>query len=304
MLLMMNSKGYSQCAPVITGPNTVCTGTTVRYSAYANTPSNLSWSVNGGGTLSGANNNPPNPQVNWVTPGTWQITVSAAGCTASTYTVNVVNASTISAPTQITGPTSTCGGSTSTYSVPAIAGLTPVWLITSINPFAPPPPTLTPSGNQVSVTWPASSNGYKLYASYTNGTCSGQQTTISISTSSGSPVNVFGNSTDKFCLGQSFTFSAYSSDSQDIYTWALTGGGTITPNGNQATVQWTSEGTFTLTATATNPCSPTPRSASRAITVGPAVPSAPGAISKQNTITCKNQTERFSVSAVPGATSY
>lgn len=57
------------------------------------------------------------------------------------------------------------------------------------------------------------------------------------------------------------------------YTWQLSGGGTISPGTNQATVTWTSAGVHTLTATPVNNCKPgTPFSIQVEVTDVPAAP--------------------------------
>lgn len=305
-------KTNAQCpttAPIISGPTNVCAGTTVNYNLVSAGFGNLIWSISGGGTLLGGSFNPINPQVNWASAGTWRISISTLGCTTTPIgflDVTVVNSPTIPAPTSIAGPVGVCNGSTTVYSIPVVAGQSPIWFIKQAPgaiPGSGTTPALTPSGNQVSINWTVQAS-YILYASYTNGTCSGIQASLLINNSSGtSPITINGNGTDQFCLNQSFNFTAYG-DPQDTFTWSLpTGGGTITPSGNSALVQWTSAGSFSVAVTATNPCG-APRNTSKPVTVGPAVTLAPGMISKQNAITCLNQTERLSVPAVSGATSY
>jgi MBG domain (YGX type)/PKD-like domain/Secretion system C-terminal sorting domain len=304
LLLTQSGLIYSQtCTPVISGPSTVCAGSIVSYSASSNPPSGFSWSVNGGGNIVGSPVNPSNPQVNWTSPGTWVITVRALSCPGSpsaTYSVTVVNSATLPAPTQITGPTSTCTGTTSVYSVPTVAGQTPIWVINSSSSFNPPP-VLTPSGNQVSIAWPPVAGNYTLNASYSNGTCIGSSRSITISNSTGTaPVTFSG--TDALCVNQATTYFA-SGEPGDTYVWSLPSGGTFTPtSGAATTVTWTGVGSFPLSVTASNSCG-SPRTATKTISVG-VTPTTPGVITKQNTVTCLNQTERLSIAPVSGATSY
>lgn len=304
LLLTLSVPAYSQtCTPIVSGPSTVCLGSVVSYSASSNPPSGLSWSINGGGNIVGNPVNPANPQVNWTSPGTWIITVTPLSCPGSpsaTYSVTVVNSATLPAPTQVIGPTSTCTGTTSVYSIPAVAGQTPIWVLNSSN-FFNPQPVLTPSGNQLSVAWPPVAGNYTLNASYSNGTCTGSSRSITISNSTGTaPVTFSG--TDVLCVNQAITYFA-SGEPGDTYVWSLPSGGSFTPtSGAATTVTWTGVGSFPLSVTASNSCG-SPRTATKTISVG-VTPTAPGVITKQNTATCLNQTERLSIAPVPGATSY
>lgn len=306
-------KANAQCpasAPIISGPITVCLGSTTYYSVQINDPGNYTWVVTGGGTLPSYTANARNVSIAWNTLGTWHIQIPYSGCAnppTNLLTVTVVSSAAIPMPTQITGARLVCTGSSTAYSVPAVAGLTPVWYAYSTNLFGSNSPTLLTAGNQVTVNWNIP-GGYLLLASYSNGTCSGSQQAIYINSTTGTaPVLITGNGTDKFCVNQSFTFTA-NGDIADSFNWTLSGGGTITPGGTPlgktATVLWNSQSspTFTLTLNASNSCAGL-RSTSKTITVGPQ-PVTPGTITKQNTTTCSNSIQRFSITTISGATSY
>jgi hypothetical protein len=149
--------------PIISGPTNVCAGTSAQYYCYTSANLlNLVWAINGGGN---AYIIPPaSTNVYWTIPGTWQISVSISGCSSTpiaVYNINVVNSTTISAPTQITGSSGICNGGTAIYSIPQISGLTPIWRIEAGLPSTALP-ILTTNGNQASVAFSAFRYFYTL----------------------------------------------------------------------------------------------------------------------------------------------
>jgi len=312
----------AQCPTLtIKGQAQVCTGSTTTYFGEISNalPANLLWSV-----VDPATNSPVSTSVAtinfrsgfqtsiiWNTAGTYLVTVASdvppSGCTSplsASLLVTIVPSTPIAAPTSISGLTAVCTGvSSSTYSVPAVSGLSPMWsLERTALVYMPTVATLTPSGNQVIVNWNGESAGtYVLAGYYSNGSCTGSQQTIQITRSAGTVTPTL-SSNPTSCVGETSTFYAYG-DPQDTFTWSITGGGSLVSSGKSATVQWTTAGSFTVTASATNPCNATPRTVSQTTNVGSSM-TTPGVVTKQNSTTCANQPERFSVASIPGATTY
>lgn len=290
---------------VITGQNSVCVGSSSIYTIAVNDPGNHTVSITGGATFN-SQLNPGSVIIPWTTVGSWEIKVNFSGCSgaSASLTVNVINSSTQPAPTSIIGPAYGCISSSTIYSVPPISGMTTLWKISKLPFQSGTLPTLAMGSNQVTVNWNSAAATYLLTAAYSNGSCTGNEVALVVSSKNGiTPVTITGNGTDKFCQGESFTFTANSSI-EDSYNWTLSGGGNLTQNGKTATVQWINQGSFTLTVTANNPCSPTPRTATKTINVGSSVSVTPGPITKQYSVSCPNQTERFSIAPVSGATNY
>lgn len=82
------------------------------------------------------------------------------------------------------------------------------------------------------------------------------------------------------------------------FTWAVSGGGTVTPNGNQATINWTAPGTYTVSVTASTPAcgNALPQTLSVTVNQVPAAPVVAGAGA-----VCLPATETYTVSAAAGA---
>ncbi|MFM9840005.1 MAG: PKD-like domain-containing protein [Cyclobacteriaceae bacterium] len=311
LLNALNSK--AQCVPTapIIGPATVCLGTTINYTSNVVSMSSSSntWTISGGGIVNpgGGPIGPAGVLISWASVGTYTITYRPTlfGCSTppvGTLTVSVVNSPVPIAPT-ITGPSTFCTNSTATYSVPNVLGLTPQWYVV---PFTGTPPTLLPSGNQVNIT-STTDQFFQLFVSYSNGSCTGSQSIITVNSSSGTrPLSISSSSGNVGCLSTPTSLSAFTGDSNDTFNWSLVSGGALTPSGtnnNTASIQWNSQGTFFVTVTATNPCNATPRNSSISITVGPSL-GAVGSISSQNTTLCYKSPQTFSVAPVTNAQTY
>jgi hypothetical protein len=311
----LNFSSFAQCIatpPVIKGPASICAGAIVTYTAELSTNDSFdgfNWILPSGVSIIGPQIG-TSVQVYWPSAGAYQVKARLNACPNSpsyiaSFNVTVVNGSSPPMPVSLTGPVAACAGTSGTYFVDPIAGYTVEWALERMLPLKTAPyPTLTPSGNQVVVSWPAGqADNYTLYASYKNGTCSGQQQRRPVQVSMGTfPVNLFLTS-DKSCHGESQSFTAYG-DPLDTYTWTAPAGGTLTFSGNQATVVWNTQGSQTLSVSGWNSCSSTSRSSSRTVSVGPARSSAPSKPVETSSVHCVNAIDRFTVSPVAGATSY
>ncbi|AYB32429.1 beta strand repeat-containing protein [Chryseolinea soli] len=299
----------AQCNPPITtvptlkGPTSVSVGTSYSFCLGTTAVLNYYWSLSDGTV------DYPGPSISkvisWSTAGTKTITVTSSdmcGNTgpATTFTINVVNQAALAAPTAITGPAALCQNAAGTYSVPAVSGMTPAWHV-CYEPLIPTAPTLTPSGNNVAFTgtFPGT---YTLYASYSNGTYTSpsRAVTITVKPTTLGTASIYGS--NQACLNTSTVFVG-GAPGADAVSWSLNDGGTLTPNGAQATVNWNKTGgPYQLTATASNSCTGATQTATFNVTVGPAQLATP-TITPSSTQFCLNGTVTFTATPA-GATSY
>ncbi|MCW5908606.1 MAG: gliding motility-associated C-terminal domain-containing protein [Chitinophagales bacterium] len=149
---------------------------------------------------------------------------------------------------------------------------------------------------------PSSTTTYYVAADdNTNPGCESSRTPVTVTVIQ--PPAAIGNITGATnpCPGtQSYSISAVTGATS--YTWALSGGGTIT--GGQGTtsinVNWTAAGTYTVSVTATNTCGSTNKTLSVTVQAGP--PAAVGTITGSNNPCPGSQT--YTISNVANATSY
>jgi Secretion system C-terminal sorting domain/PKD-like domain len=290
----------AQCATSIVGPSSICgPEANIFYEAPGNNGGNISWGLDGGGTFQPTG--PSTVSVSWTTNGTWHLAASPACGPVIILEVTVGSVS-VGAPTAITGPTTSCAGSTVVFSIPASGTYSQsTWFVTDFtlgSSTVPPVPVV--SGYQASITFPNASN-YLVSASYNNGSCSGPPALIPMIVSAGNAaVSISGNAA--VCQNASSTYTA-TGDILDTFTWTLPDGSH--PTGKTVTVGWNNVGTFTIGVMGNNTCS-SPRSATPlTVVVSPAGPAQPGAITHPNSILCTNASaERFSISPVAVATSY
>lgn len=293
--------------PVIQGPASVSLGNSYSY-CLTNTLATLNyhWSLSDGtmGFTPSMFNT-----IQWSTAGTKTITITPKdNCgnsgTPITFTVTVVNQAALALPAAIAGSVSVCPGTSVDYTVPAQAGMTPVWHVCYNLPFASAP-TLVPSGNKVTVTWNTSGT-YTLYASYSNGTYAssprGLSVTVQPTSVSAVSFNASPSPGNQACLGTTTTVTA-NAPGATAYNWSLNEGGTLSPNGNQATVTWTKTGgPYQLTVVASSACTTATQTGTNSVTVGPAPTAAP-TVTSSNTQFCLNGTGNFTASPA-GAASY
>jgi len=105
------------------------------------------------------------------------------------------------------------------------------------------------------------------------------------------------------CTGQTVTFTNTSSGSPTSYSWTFTGGTPATSTLANPTVTYATAGTYTVAMTATNGAGSNTTTQTNYISID-AIPATPGTISGGSTI-CSGATGNvYSITAVPGATSY
>ncbi len=246
-----------QCPTAILGPSTICSSIPSQYYYQIDHyVAGGSWSITpGSGTVVGSNS--AFAIVTWNLPG-GTLTYSKSGCTSISLPVSVGTNGSIPFPTVPTGPAGICAGSSGVYSIPVQSGFSVQATITSLNSASVVIPTVTVVGQNATVSL-GTPGTYLLLMTYSTGTCMGP---IPNSTFGKTITCTAGNQAVSItqsgiaCPGNQTTFTA-TGDLADTFSWTLSGGGTVTPTGNPATVTWGSTpGSFTVTATGHNACQP------------------------------------------------
>ncbi|HEX2901092.1 MAG TPA: PKD domain-containing protein [Bacteroidia bacterium] len=275
----------------ITGSTTVCQGSSNTYTITAvPTATDYTWTL----------------PVGWTGSSTTNSITATAGASSGTITVTANNACgtsvsqslpvTVNAapaqPGSLSGNATVCAGSSNTYSIAAVPGATSyTWTL-------PGGWSGTSTTNSISTT--AGSAGGNISVSAINGCGTSPTQTLPVTVTSipNQPGSISGNVA--VCSGTSNIYSIVPVPGAIGYTWTLPGGwsGSSTTDAITA-IAGTSGGTILVTAD--NGCgSSTPQSV--AVTMG-AAPAQPGAISGATTV-CQGSANTYSITAIPGVTSY
>jgi len=227
--------------PTITGDVTACLGSET-YSIVNVFGENYTWSLSGGGSLFPLGNT---VIANWSVVGNHTLFVSPANVCGVGQVANlpIIVDKIPTQPTAIQGVTNTCL-STQNYTVPNIVGVTYNWNLSSGG-------TLTENGNTATINW-TTSGTHTLIITPTNdcGSGSSRQVTVTVNDVPQQPSSFVGNTT--VCIGTE-TYSVVGQANTN-YIWSLSGGGALNFLGNTATVNWTTAGTYILTASPSNIC--------------------------------------------------
>lgn len=227
--------------PVIAGPNSVCRLTAATYSVPSIPGDTYAWAVTGGsisGSLTG-----PSVNVSWgnFPSGTISVTqTNSFGCD-STITLNVT-LNPYPVPV-ITGPNSVCRLTSSTYSVPVVAGDIYAWSVVggSING--------SPNANSITVSWGNFPSGTVTVTQINPFGC---DSTVTINvTLNPYPVPVITGPASVCQL----TGAVYSVTpvGGNTYGWSVTGGSINGPtNTSSINVSWGNTGAGTVTVTQIN----------------------------------------------------
>jgi hypothetical protein len=274
----------------ITGDTASCPGSK-NYTVTNDPLVTYSWTVSGGGTISGTGNS---IAVNWTTPG-----IHILSCTPATtcgtgpsrnLTVNV--RVTPSQPNAINGNAAVCEGSSQTYSVDPVAGATTyLWNL----PFGW---SGTSTTNSISTTAGSGTGTITVTASNVCGNSPSRSLAVNGTALPLQPGTITGGTS--FCANGSASFSISPVSGATSYTWTLPSGwvGASTGTSLNPTVG-TAGGTVSVVSN--NSCgSSVPRTL--AVTVN-AVPAQPGAISGTANV-CVGAGQVYSVAPVSGATVY
>ncbi len=152
----------------------------------------------------------------------------------------------------------------------------------------------TPNGAGDTITGLAA-GAYTVTATDDNGCTATSSVTLTAPVVAQQPASITGSAS--VCLG-SETYSV-PTQSGVVFTWAVSGGGTITPSANQANINWTAAGTYTVSVTASSvACGNAPvQTLQVTVSATPTVPVVSG-----DAVACLPATETYTVPAVNGVT--
>jgi len=276
---------------IINGPNAICSGLSGAYSV---------------GPVSGATS------YNWTLPSGWSgtsttnsitgianggsgnilVTVTNACGTSPSQSLSVTVSSAAPAqPGTITGNTTVCSASTTTYSVNPISGAT------SYDWTLPGGWTGTSTTNSITVTVGNTSGSIGVAAVNGCGTSSYQTLAVTVNQSPLMPGTISGSTT--MCAGVAQTYSVATVGGATSYTWTFPTGWTGFSISNTITGTPGNSGNILVTANNSTCSSP---AQTLAVTVS-TIPTTPGVIAGSATV-CSGANETYSVAPVAGATSY
>jgi hypothetical protein len=230
-------------APAITGPASVCAGSTGNMYTTQAGNSNYIWTVSAGGTItSGGGTGNNTVMVTWNTAGAQSVSVNynnTYGCAAATPVVYNVTVNALPVPF-IFGPTESCQYYV-TYNTPyGNTGYT--WSISPGNSI------ISNGGNSVMVNWVVPGAQW-ISVNYTNAYgCTAASPTVL-------PVNVHAQTTPTLTgpatVCKNSTANVYTTQAgMTNYVWNIPVQGTITsgggPNDNTVTITWHFAGTYTI----------------------------------------------------------
>jgi len=294
---ILNVNLVPTAAGAITGTATVCQGQNiVNYSI--NTVSgatSYTWSLPSGATIVGSSNT-ANITVDYsgsASSGNIDVTPSntcGSGTAATPFAVTVNQTPALTG--SITGNASPCGNTSQTYSVSAASGATSyTWTL---------PNGWTGSSTTNSITVTTGSVGGTISVMATN-TCGNSATltlAVTVANVPATPGAISGPSSP--CAGTSNNYSVTAVGGSNSYTWTLPNGwtGSSTSDAISATAGSTGG---TISITANNTCG---SSTAQTLAVTPvSVPVTPGPISGPSS-PCAGTTNEYTVSPVPGSTTY
>jgi hypothetical protein len=232
----------------IVGNNTICNGSINTYSIpIVLGATSYTWSLPGG--WSGASSTNTINTTASSTSGNLTVTATNACGTSVAQTLSVTVNTVPSAPGTISGNIFVCSGSSSTYSVAAVAGATAyTWV-------KPGGWTGASTTNTISATASATSGTISVTASNACGTSAVQTLSVTVNTVPSTPGAISGLTT--MCTGATSTnYSVAAIAGATSYTWSLASGWSGSSSTNIISATPGTSGVFSVTAT--NACGTSP----------------------------------------------
>ena len=278
----------------IAGNNNTCPSSQ-NYTVTATNATSYTWSVSGGGSVTSGQGS-ANATINWTTQGNHTISVVASnscGSVTGTYAV-AVQQGPPTVTTAVTGNTSPCPVS-ETYTVNINGAANYTWSVSGGG-------NIVGNGASATVNWTTTGGPYTVSVVATN-SCGTVTSSTTVNVQNGPPASpnpIIGNS--PVCVGQS-QYAVQPVPNATGYTWSVSGGGSVVSGQNtaNATINWISAGTYTVSVTANNACGNSIAQVLQVEVTGN-VPNGLGSISGATTV-CPG-TEIYSVGAANNATSY
>ena len=228
--------------PIINGDTTDCLGSATYNVTNNSGTDTYIWSVSGGGNLFPIGNT---AIINWAVTGNHILSATASNlCGISpTGTLDIDIFEIPAQPTPITGNSNVCA-STQTYTVSQANSVQYSWSLSSGG-------TIVTNGNIATINWTtAGTHTLSVIPSNDCGIGSARSVLVTVTEVPQQPSTVVGNLT--VCQGlQSYSVIGNTSTS---YNWTISGGGNISAANSNATVNWQTAGTYTMTITPSNIC--------------------------------------------------
>ena len=292
--------------PTLTGPPSVCNGSSGNLYSTENGMTGYSWIISAGGSVTGGgspSNNTVTVTWNGSTPQTVSVNyVNPSGCTANNPVVTNVTLNPLPAPT-ITGSSSVCEGTTGvTYATEA--GMSNyLWTI-------PAGGTIT-SGtgtNNITVSW-TSAGTQTVNVNYTNANnCAASapvSKTVNVAPFPAAAGAITGNGS--VCAGSSgIPYSVASITNASSYNWTLPGGASIATGSGTSniTVNFSASAVSgNITVTGNNSCGNGTTSPSLPVTIFQ-MPAAAGTITGPNLVCAGTNNVVYSVTPIANAVTY
>lgn len=278
---------YTQPAPVLSGPDTLCAMQTVTYSTPLIAGNIYNWNVTGGTVLSNSGNS---ISVQWPVSGTGTVSVTENNTNACDSTV-MLNILIAPQPTPvISGPITNCTTTISQYSVATpVNGNTYSWIVNGGIIQG------SPIGTTLNVLWNTPGNAFiTLYESNPLGCDSSISVTASILTMPAP----FISGPDTVCEMQSITYSI-PLVAGNTYSWNVMGGTVISNSGNSILVQWpiNGNGIVSVTESNGNTCDST-------VSINVIIAPQPAPVINGPLINCTTTTSQYSVASPSGGNNY
>ena len=257
-------------APTLTGPISLCQGTTGNIYTTQAGMNNYIWSVSSGGTITSGGTPTNNTiTITWNTSGSKTVSVNytnSSGCTAATPSVFNVYVNPIPVPT-ITGLATVCNGSTGITYTTETGMSAYIWSISAGGTI-----TAGAGTNTITVTWNAL-GAQTVSVNYANANaCLAAMPTVKTVTVNPMAAPTL---TGPISLCQGTTGNIYTTEpGMNSYLWTVSPGGIITAGGttssNTVTVSWSVPGPQSVSVNYTNVTGCTAMSAtSTSVTVAP-----------------------------------
>ncbi|MBI9034206.1 MAG: T9SS type A sorting domain-containing protein [Bacteroidales bacterium] len=270
----------------IDGESTVCEGSSQTYSVSNVDNVNYSWSIPSG--WSGSSTSNSIIVSIGANGGTISVTPSNSCGNGNAQTLDVSVNNTPAQPSAISGEAAICSGTTQTYTVTNVSGVTYNWNI-------PTGWSGNSSTNSITVVAGTNSGTITVTPSNSCGNGSSQSLTIEVTNIPDQPSEISGETI--VCEGNTLTYSVINVEGS-TYSWTLPSGWSGSSTTNSITVVAGSSG-GDITVTATNQCG-TGASQSLSISLG-TLPDQPSVISGL-TNPCTESEQIYSVTNVDGVT--
>ncbi|MCB9044500.1 MAG: hypothetical protein H6550_00030, partial [Chitinophagales bacterium] len=276
----------------ITGNTSPCQGTSQTYSVTNVAGNTYTWTFPTGWTqTAGGTSNSVTVTVG-SSNGTITVTPSNACGTGSAGTLSVTTSTTPAQPSDITGNTSPCQGTSQTYSVTNVAGVTYTWTF-------PTGWTQTAGGTSNSVTVTVGTGNGNIMVTPSNACGNGTSRTLAVTTTTtpAQPSAIAGNNLP--CQGSTQTYSVTNVNGV-TYTWTVPAGWSINSGqGSNSVVVSVGAASGNISVTPSNSCG-NGTAQSLAVTIQ-SLPVQTSPINPVTTQVCQNSVHNFSVMPPPPA---